>query len=107
MTFFSALTRTSPWSHVTAGSEAGTSLGTDGGQRAKAASVPKGSVWGGWWWVDLILSQQELSLDFSPPPISDFTAHFKTTFFHEQAPGHQILPHPMLEALQAMLLFFF
>ena len=36
----------------------------------------------------------------------DFTAHFKTTFFYEQAPGHQILPHPMLEALQAMLLFF-
>ena len=32
---------------------------------------------------------------------------FQNNILYEQAPGHQILPHPMLEALQAMLLFYF
>lgn len=55
------------------------------------------------WGVDLTLSQWELSLLLFP----DFTAHFKTTFFYEQAAGHQTLPHPVLEVLRAMLFFFF
>ena len=61
MTFISALTGTSPYSHITPGSKAGASLSTDGGHRAKGPCGPRGKYFGEG--VDLILCQWELSLD--------------------------------------------